>query len=187
MNGIYGYLDLNSCLIVYIGKDSNIDKNRRHKDHLQLSNYDKQRFNRILQNNPNRYEYFVFEKGNFSESELNEMEQNYISIHNPKFNFTKGGEGTSGYTHSDETKKKIGEANKGWTHSDESKNHLREVKTKKYARILKRGFSSQGKQQYSVRFNGKCLKRSISIDKLVKWFADNYPDEELVIDESIKS
>lgn len=192
--GIYGYYDKeNNYILVYCGKDSHIDENRRHKDHFKPSDYNKQRINRVLQNNPDRYEYrVIYECPDLTDDELNYLECKEIMKHKflyderPKFNFTIGGEGTSGFTHSEETKHKIGEANKGWNHSDESKKHLGKVKTKNYARILKRGFNSQGKQQYGIRFNGKNLKRSFSIDKLVEWFNSNYPDEELVIDESIK-
>lgn len=48
--GIYKYTDLKTGDVVYIGKDSYIDKNMRHKRHLQPSNYDAQQINRILQN-----------------------------------------------------------------------------------------------------------------------------------------
>ena len=45
--------------IVYIGKDSYIGKHQRRKDHLAKSRYNDQPFNRILQNNPTRYEYKI--------------------------------------------------------------------------------------------------------------------------------
>ena len=57
--GIYCYLDTKQNEVVYIGKDSNIDKNRRHRDHLAPSKYNQQQINRILQNNPSRYQYQV--------------------------------------------------------------------------------------------------------------------------------
>lgn len=77
--------------------------------------------------------------------------------------------------HTEESKKKISKANSGENHPQ----------WKDYARIAKGGFC-RNKQQYTIRFNGKIIKTSISVDKLVKWFNENYPDEELVIDESIK-
>lgn len=51
------------------------------------------------------------------EEDLNQLEMSYIDIHdstNPKkgYNLTKGGDGISGFTHTDETKKKICMANK---------------------------------------------------------------------------
>lgn len=36
-NGIYCYLDKETDKIVYIGKDSHIDKDMRHKHHMQKS------------------------------------------------------------------------------------------------------------------------------------------------------
>ena len=105
--GIYGYLDLETCLIDYIGKDSNIDIKSRHYSHIAPSHYNIQQINRVLQNDPKRYEYLEFETGNFTKSELNELEMDYIKIFNPRFNFTIGGDGNSGIKHSDETKKKI--------------------------------------------------------------------------------
>lgn len=52
--GIYKYTDLEINEIVYVGKDSHIDRNDRHKAHMRPSRYDDQPFNRILQNNPDR-------------------------------------------------------------------------------------------------------------------------------------
>ena len=46
--GIYTYVDKKSNEIVYIGKDSNIDTNERHKQHFQPSKYNEQPINRIL-------------------------------------------------------------------------------------------------------------------------------------------
>lgn len=59
-NGIYGYWDTQKECVVYIGKDSNISVNRRHKDHHAPSRYDEQRINRILQNNEGRYTYLSY-------------------------------------------------------------------------------------------------------------------------------
>ena len=44
---------------------------------------------------------------------LNALEVSYIQKFNPKFNFTDGGDGTVGYNHTEETKRRISEANKG--------------------------------------------------------------------------
>ena len=105
--GIYQYTDLETGDIVYIGKDSDISINRRHKHHLRPSNYDEQPINRILQNNLNRYEYGVFVEGNFTPNLLCWLEKKYIAKYNSKFNFTEGGDGLSGFKHSEETKQKI--------------------------------------------------------------------------------
>ena len=112
--GIYCYIDKKDNQIVYVGKDSNIDKNKRHRDHLVPSKYNEQPINRILQNNPDRYIYQVlWEIDDCTDNHLNQIEIFYIKKYDPQFNFTEGGDGTSGFKHSEETKKKISEARKG--------------------------------------------------------------------------
>lgn len=94
-NGVYGYWDTKKECVVYIGKDSNISINSRHKAHHYPSAYDVQRINRILQNNKGRYTYFILCDGYFTEEELNELEEEAIAIFNTYygygFNFNKGG------------------------------------------------------------------------------------------------
>ena len=114
MMGIYCYVDTMDNSVVYVGKDSNIDKGKRRKDHLYPSNYHNQPFNRILQNNSNRYQYkeiFVFD--DITDTELNQLEMQQIALFNPKFNFTKGGDGVRGFKLSDEAKRKMSESLKG--------------------------------------------------------------------------
>ena len=155
MKGIYKYTDLKTCEIVYVGKDSHIDKNKRHKDHLKPSMYDAQPFNRVLQNNPDRYEYgVIWASDDCTVLKLNKMEILFGEIYNPKFNFGKFGAGglkghteetkrkmsesRKGKTLSDETKKKISEANKGIQHSDETKMKISEAQnTSGYFRVIK--------------------------------------------------
>ena len=112
--GIYCYIDKKNNQIVYVGKDSNIDKNKRHKNHLAPSNYNAQPINRILQNNPNRYIYRVlWEIDDCIDNHLNQMEIFCIKKYNPQFNFTEGGDGISGFKHSEETRRKMSESQKG--------------------------------------------------------------------------
>lgn len=106
--GIYAYVDKKDNNIVYVGKDSNIHKKKRHKDHFCPSGYNKQVINRVLQNNPDRYEYKVlWEIEDCTNNHLNEMEKYYTKIYNPKFSFTEGGDGIAGLKRTEETKKKI--------------------------------------------------------------------------------
>ena len=131
--GIYCYIDNKNDRVVYIGKDSNIDKNKRHRDHLAPSSYNAQPINRILQNNPNRYKYCVlWEIDDCTDNHLTQMEIFYIKKYSPKFNFTEGGGGISGFTHSEETRKKISENNarywKGKTLSEETRKKISEAK-----------------------------------------------------------
>lgn len=111
IKGIYQYKDLKTGDIVYIGKDSHIDKNTRHKDHLSPSRYDEQQINRVLQNNPDRYEYSVlWAEKECSTLKLNKMEILFGKIFDPKFNFGKFGSGGGCGGHTEESKQKIREA-----------------------------------------------------------------------------
>lgn len=124
IKGIYYYLDKVTGKIDYIGKDSNISKNTRHNAHKCASYYDDQPFNRILQNNPNRYEYGVFCKGPFTDEELIELENIYKKGYSPRFDFEYRSHGGLTESH----KQKISESKKGHTHKKStrelmSKNH----------------------------------------------------------------
>ena len=144
-SGIYCYIDKKTNDVVYIGKDSFIDKKRRHLQHISESKYNSQPINRILQKNPNRYEYLVIEEGNFSLSLLNELEKCYIKKFNTfldkkKFNYREGGEGGiileetrkkmseahKGKKIPKETRKKMSEAHKGKSVSEKTKKKLKE-------------------------------------------------------------
>ena len=170
--GIYCYKDLqNDNSIVYIGKDANIHRNERHKAHMRPSTYDAQPFNRVLQNNPDRYSYEVLKEWNMEEHHpktASLLEKLYIRRYDPKFNFTKGGEGLVGFNHSEESKKKISESLKGHTHSSETCKKMSETHTNNYPTIHKSGFNSDGKQVYALRYKGKILKYSIFLEKLEK-------------------
>lgn len=110
MNGIYCYVDKqNENKVVYIGRDSSIHIKRRHREHISKKRENSQPFNKVLQKNPNRFQYQVLEYGNFSNQELNLLERKYIKKYgtysNRKgygesygFNFTEGGDGFIGFT-----------------------------------------------------------------------------------------
>ena len=138
MEGIYYYTDLmKNNEVVYVGKDSNIHKNKRHKDHLKPSNYNNQPFNRVLQNNPNRFKYHVLKKGEFSQNLLNALEILYIRRYSPRFNYTIGGEGAKGLKISEEARKRMSENHAdvsgknnpfyGKTHSEEVRKIISEA------------------------------------------------------------
>ena len=135
MMGIYAYVDTKDNSVVYVGKDSHIDKGIRRKAHMWPSRYEGQKFNRILQRNPNRYEYkevFVFDE--ISQTELNQLEMQQIALFNPKFNFTKGGEGIKGFKHSEETKHKISIMKSGENNHNFGKRYSEEER-KKFSKI----------------------------------------------------
>lgn len=214
--GIYAYFDKKDNSVVYVGKDSNIDKGKRRIDHKSPSKYDAQPFNRIVQNNPNRYTYQVLVWNAKDQETLTSLEIQYIRQLKPKFNFTDGGDGSCGFKHSDETRKKLGEYRKGKKHSDETRRkmsktrkgkkrspfsaeHCRNIskankgkvpwnkgkkrseETRKkisetlkgrnllrYARVVKKGTNSMGKQKYGLMYNGKLIANSIFKEKLEK-------------------
>ena len=60
---------------------------------------------------------------------------------------------------------------------EEIKQKISETLTLPYARILKKGTTRNGKQNYSLRFNGNEIKYSIDPNKLLYWFLENYPLE----------
>ena len=130
--GIYCYIDKKTNKVVYVGKDSYIDKKMRHRAHKKPSAYNDQHFNKVLQNNFNRYKYKVLEEGNISQDFLNSLEMCFIQKYNPIFNFTRGGDGCLGFQFSDESKKKMSESRKGnsnalgMKHSEEMKKKMSE-------------------------------------------------------------
>ena len=227
--GIYQYVDVNNGEVVYIGRDSNIHRNQRHKNHLNSSRYHDQPFNKVLQNNPQRYEYSkICEYEDLSDEELDylEIKENlkHIFLHDslPKFSYTIGGSGSIGFHHTPESRQRISEFHKGlepWNKgitgyhnnlsdahrkelsdkwkgknnpnanglSDERKEHLSKLNTISYARIVLGPFTKAGRRQYKLKgSDSKELKRSVDINKLIEWFNEHYPNEELIIHESIE-
>lgn len=164
--GLYCYKDtFDDDSIVYIGKDSNIHRNKRHKEHINPSNYNLQQINRVLQNNPDRYKYEVlksWESEEYSENLDSALEILYIRRYSPKFNYTIGGDGVRGFKPTDETKKKISNSLKGRCGKDCGA-------WKNYPRIIKRGFERDGRQKYAIIHNGKCIKSSVHLDRLEKY------------------
>lgn len=149
MLGIYCYIDKKYNKIVYIGKDSYIHQNKRHKEHHHLSRYKEQVINTVLQNNPNRYTYQVLAFDVKDQETLNNLETMHIGHLKPRFNFTDGGEGTIGFKHTEAHNRKVSEA-----------------RTKKNARVIK---GSKGKkQQYTLRYQKRNQTCSIDKKKLEK-------------------
>ena len=140
-SGIYAYWDNVRNYYVYVGKDSNIDKKNRHCTHISKSSYNIQQINRVLQNNPERYEYRVIMKGDYNDWQLNQMEKLCIKSfktfkkdypERSVFNFTRGGDGISGYTQTKETREKISKNNqKYWKDKSFSEEHKKKISESK--------------------------------------------------------
>ena len=158
MKGIYCYIDTKNNSIVYIGKDSYIEKKKRHYAHIAPYAYNHQQINKVLQNTPSRYKYKIIIKGIKTDKILNGFEMAFISKYNPKFNFTKGGEGLCGFKHSKETIKKL-QQNAGVPKGKYSKNDIHNYKN--YFRVIKLG-SPNRKQRYQIIKDKKIYKTSTS-------------------------
>lgn len=162
MQGIYTYFDRKNGRIVYVGKDSHIDKKSRHNVHMAKSHYDNQPINRILQNNPERYSYDVVIEGDFDDDVLNTLEEYYIYIYNTYedstcFNYTEGGEGTSGYKHSDETRAKMSEVLSGEKNPFYGKKHSDEARAKIIEANKGKIVSAETRAKISAAKKGKTL------------------------------
>lgn len=138
--GKFEYLD--NCLLYepfYVGKGSG----RRFKRHLYNDNHEKGR-NPFKTNIINKIEkelgikpFVIKIKINITEKEAFDLESRLIQEIGRRdkkggflTNLTNGGEGTSGYKHSEEAKLKIGNASKGRIPYMKDKKHLEETKRK---------------------------------------------------------
>lgn len=150
MLGIYAYFDKKDNSVVYIGKDSNIDKNVRKYAHMKPSCYERQPFNRILQNNPNRYTYQVLVWDVKDQETLNALEIQYIRQLKPKFNFTDGGDGCVGNTLSEEQKKRLSDTRMGENNPFFGKKHSEETKRRMSKQRKGKPLSETNKENLSA-------------------------------------
>lgn len=191
---------------MYVG--GSIDIERRFREHKRGADANTQAIDRaILKYGKENFTYQIITELPADWEVITKHEKYWIKFYNTfkntnHYNLTNGGDF---FIMSPESRRKISESMKGennpmygkepWNkgktgcYSNETIQKMSEAKYgenhpnwKNHARIINHGFNSQKKQQYAIRFNSKVLKRSISIDKLIKWFNENYPNEELVID-----
>ena len=153
--GIYCYFDTKSKTVVYIGKDSHIDKQHRKTQHTCPSKYNVQKINMILQKNPCRYVYFVLANQIKSEKELNFMEKYFIKLFNPKFNFTDGGDGRCGSSVTEKTKQKLRELMTGKKVSEETKKKISNSMSGKNNPMYGKHHTAKTKQKISEKNSGK--------------------------------
>ena len=186
MRGIYAYFDKKDNSVVYVGKDSSLDKQRRRYDHQAPCNYEVQPFNRILQNNPNRYTYQVLTWNVTDQETLNALEIQYIRQYNPKFNFTDGGDGMLGFKHSEESKRKMSEFHKGKVLSEETRKRFSEVKLGERNNMYGKKHSKNTKKLMSLaatRLKNKTgyyrvsKKRDLSSNQGFTWVYQYYDGE----------
>ena len=186
--GVYYYMDLFNNEIVYVGRDSHIDIQRRHKSHLKPSEYDTQPFNRALQNNPARYKYYTYKICD-SFVEMNELERNLINLYRPRFNYKLGFDETplKGYTYNvikdghyengkqrygiygKKSKRLISSYDLEFIEDVSSKlksGELKEFQVKELRKttysICKNGFTNQGKQTYAINKDHKIFIGSVN-------------------------
>lgn len=181
-SGIYAYWDNVNGYYAYVGKDSYINIKSRHHTHFSPSMYDDQPFNRILQNNPERYEYRVLMEGNYDDKQLNKMEKflikhlktyHYDYPDKSVFNFTKGGDGQTGLIHTEETKKKMSNIHRGRTHSEDHKINQAKSRNKTGYYHVSKKKEPRVKQGYTWEYryyeDGKYKAiQSVSFEKLEK-------------------
>lgn len=162
---------------VYIGSTGNItDRFGNHKRTLNKGIHS----NEHLQNAWNKYGSDSFEFKTLMvcpDSERNHCEQMFIDLYNSQNReFGYNIRDADFHSVSEETKQKISESLKLSGKMKRENNS----QWKDYARITKAGFY-KNKQQYKIKFNSKDIKFSLYIFKLLDWFFENYPDEDLEI------
>lgn len=163
--GIYGYRDIKTGKIVYIGKDSHLYKKVRHTQHHSQPRYSVQKINIILQSNPGRYEYIEIIRlpPETTHKELDDYEIRYIDLYKPKFNFTVGGDGAptnKGKKFTKEHRMKISIANTGKKHSKETRQKISEIIRN---RQLGKHPSEETKRKISETEKGKIVPMDVKV------------------------
>jgi group I intron endonuclease len=97
--------------------------------------------------------FYIIEQCKLDYKELQEKEKYYIEFYNSYglskgYNLTKGGDGSLGYKHTEETKKKCSDFRKGKSLSEETKQKLSKILTgRKMSDEFKRKLSERSKKQ----------------------------------------
>ena len=126
MQGVYKIQSITHPDRCYIGSSVNIRRRMNHHKNRLLNNA---HHSAKLQNHVNKYGIrdLIFEAlAECPPEEVINIEQGFIDFFNPYFNMRPTAEVRSGYTHSEETKKKISESHKGIRPSEETRKLLSE-------------------------------------------------------------
>ena len=158
------YTNRNYKLYVHIAPNGKkyygITMQKPEKRWLNGRGYDTQYFARAI----NKYGWGNIEHiviyDDLTESEAKELEQYYIQWYdttNPQYgyNITTGGEGASGYTHTEEAKQKIGAASKGKPRSEEIKQKISQAQKGEKHHMYGKHHSEGTKQKISESNKGK--------------------------------
>lgn len=128
---------------------------RVYKHHKSRKEHNRD-YNSHLLNSIEKYGFEAFEVKEcidvaFSREELNIKEKAYIKLYDSfknGYNDTEGGDGVEGYSHTEETRKRISEALRGKHHTDETRQKLSEVRKGKH-------HTEESKQRMSEANKGK--------------------------------
>lgn len=63
--------------------------------------------------------------------------------------------------------------------SEESRKKIGDNQKNKKVTIIRNGFKKNGKQIYALYDNCRVIKSSVNLNKLLDWFKENYPNEEI--------
>lgn len=154
--GIYLFWDKKYEQVIYAGRFTG---RKRIKDHFQPSTKHVQPINKYIQTHPDRIDSVIFcEFDDISDDDLNQLEIETIKLFklnknnfkdNFVFNFTDGGEGTTGYRHTEEDRQKMSEAKSGTHHSEKTRQKMSEERSGKNNPMYNRHHTEESRQKIS--------------------------------------
>ena len=132
--GIYAYYDLQLHYFIYVGLDSHIDEYLRHRQHMKGNG---QVIDYVLNADPDRYRLVTLctlpegtPRETLEQYEIrfiNKLETYAYDTNKRVFNFTLGGEGTSGYKFNDEQKIIMSESRRFKSLPEDTQNLLKNM------------------------------------------------------------
>lgn len=144
----------------YVGQATNLEERQRKWNSLSQHYAGKAIYNARKKYGIEAFDFEILKE--CEDEELNYWEKYYIEKLNTKvpngYNMTDGGEGRSGSSVSEETRKKLSEAQKGEKNNMYGKNHTEETKKKISETLKGRKFSEETKKKMSEKKKG--IKRS---------------------------